>query len=224
MQGAAFGAGFSLLLGGWGCNMGRASAIAVTVMVGAMAKPAEQTAYDDLVVAARTQAEALGQLYELYYERIFRFLVHRLFNKATAEDITSSVFLTVARSMRQFKGQTEQDFRSWIYAIAANQANAHIRKTSRRKRLMENVVAQRRAAEGGEAGQWSQLDWPTLYAAVGQLKPEHQTIVTLRFFENLDYDEIGRIVDARPATIRVTLHRILKRLREALRGDLGEDE
>jgi RNA polymerase sigma factor (sigma-70 family) len=60
--------------------------------------------------------------------------------------------------------------------------------------------------------------------SIGQLKPEHQTILTLRFFENLDYDEIGRIVDARPATIRVTLHRILKRLREALRGDLGEDE
>lgn len=188
-----------------------------------MAKPVGQTGYDDLIVAAKTQASALGQLYDLYYDRILRFCVHRLFNRTTAEDITSSVFLTVARSMREFKGHTEQDFRAWIYTIAANQANAYIRKTTRRKRLMENVVAQRQAAEPG-AGEWSQLDWPTLYAAVGQLKPEHQTIVTLRFFENLDYDEIGRIVDARPATIRVTLHRILKRLREALRGDLGEDE
>jgi RNA polymerase sigma-70 factor (ECF subfamily) len=203
--------------------MVRDGAISTKVMVGVMAKPVEETGYDDLVVAAKTQAGALGRLYDMYYERILRFCVHRLFNKATAEDITSSVFLTVARTMRQFKGCTEQDFRAWIYTIAANQANAYIRKTTRRKRLMENVVAQRRAAEP-EAGDWSQLDWPTLYAAIGQLKPEHQTILTLRFFENLDYDEIGRIVDARPATIRVTLHRILKRLREALRGDLGEDE
>ncbi len=88
-------------------------------------------AYDDLVVMAKSQAEALGRLYELYYDRIFRFCVHRLFNKATAEDVTSSVFLTVARSMRQFKGATEQDFRAWIYTIAANQANAYIRKASR---------------------------------------------------------------------------------------------
>jgi len=177
-------------------------------------------AYDDLVVMAKNQAEALGRLYELYYDRIFRFCVHRLFNKATAEDVTSSVFLTVARSMRQFKGATEQDFRAWIYTIAANQANAHIRKTSRRKRLMENVVQHRRAAESDPA-EWSSLDWPTLYGAIQQLKPEHQTLLTLRYFENMDYDEIGRVVDVRPATIRVTLHRVLRRLQEELRGDLG---
>jgi RNA polymerase sigma-70 factor (ECF subfamily) len=203
--------------------MGLAGAIDVVAMVGAMAKVVDDGVHDDLVVAAKSQAGALGQLYELYYERIYRFLVHRLFNKATAEDITSSVFLTVAKSMRAFKGSTEQDFRAWIYTIAANQANAYIRKTTRRKRLMENVVAQRRAAQV-QGDEWSQLDWPALYAAMSRLKDEHQTIVTLRFFENMDYEEIGRIVDARPATVRVTLHRVLRKLKEALRGDLGGDE
>jgi RNA polymerase sigma-70 factor, ECF subfamily len=192
-------------------------------MVAIMAKPVEQTAYDDLVNLAKSQAAALGRLYELYYDRIFRFCVHRLFNRSTAEDVTSSVFLTVARTMREFKGQTEQDFRSWIYAIAANQANAHIRKTMRRQRLMENAVAHRRARES-EPDAWSSLDWPTLYAAIQELKPDHQTILTLRFFENMDYDEIARIVEARPATVRVTLHRILRRLQDVLRGDLGGEE
>jgi RNA polymerase sigma-70 factor (ECF subfamily) len=202
-------------------------------MVAIMAKPVEQTAYgdpkrdesrlgtpDNLVVLAKTQAAALGRLYELYYDRIFRFCVHRLFNRTTAEDVTSSVFLTVARTIRDFKGQTEQDFRSWVYTIAANQANAHIRKTMRRKRLMNNVAVHWHEDEENSA-QWSQLDWPTLYAALQELKPEQQTVLTLRFFENMDYDEIGRVVEARPATIRVTLHRALRRLQEALQGDLG---
>ncbi len=189
-------------------------------MVAIMAEPVEQTTYDDLVVLAKTQAPALGKLYELYYDRIFRFCVHRLFNRTTAEDVTSSVFLTVARTIREFKGCTEQDFRSWIYTIAANQANAHIRKNLRRKRLMNNVTVHEEADDENSAG-WSRLDWPTLHAAIQELKPEHQTILTLRFFENMDYDEIGRVVDARPATIRVTLHRTLRRLQEVLRGDLG---
>jgi hypothetical protein len=55
-------------------------------MVGAMAKLVEQTE-DDLVLKARTQAEALSRLYEMYYERIFRFCVHRLFDKEIAEDV-----------------------------------------------------------------------------------------------------------------------------------------
>lgn len=192
-------------------------------MVAIMAKPVEQTAYDDLVVLAKTQAQALGKLYELYYDRIFRFCVHRLFNRTTAEDVTSSVFLTVARTMREFKGRTEQDFRSWIYTIAANQANAHIRKTIRRRRLLSEALGHREGEEqdAPDPGEWSRLDWPTLYAAIQELQPEHQTILTLRFFENMDYDEIGRVVDARPATIRVTLHRTLRRLQEVLQGDLG---
>jgi RNA polymerase sigma-70 factor (ECF subfamily) len=192
-------------------------------MVAIMAKPVEQTGYDDLVELAKTQAPAMGRLYELYYDRIFRFCVHRLFNRATAEDVTSSVFLTVARMMRGFKGRTEQDFRAWIYTIAANQANAHIRKTSRRKRLMGSITAHWRE-DGQDAGEWSNLDWPTLYAAIGQLKPEHQTILALRFFENMDYDEIGRVVESRPATVRVTLHRVLHRLQDELRSDLGGEE
>ncbi len=188
-----------------------------------MAKPVEQTAYDDLVVLAKTQAGALGRLYELYYERIYRFCVHRLFNRATAEDVTSAVFVTVAGAIRGFKGQTEQDFRCWLFAIAANQTNAHIRKTSRRKRLLENAAVARRGAGEADSGPWTRLDWPVLYAAILKLKPEHQTILTLRFFENMDYEEIGRIVEARPATVRVTLHRILRRLDEALRDELGHE-
>ncbi len=188
-----------------------------------MTKAAEHTAYDDLVVRAKTQAAALGELYERYYDRIFRFCVHRLFSRTAAEDVTSSVFLTVAETMRGFKGRSEQDFRSWIYTIAANQANAHIRKTTRRKRLMENAVAHRGQADP-QPTEWSSLDWPTLYAAIQELKPEHQTILTLRFFEDMDYDEIARIVNARPGTIRVTLHRVLRRLQEVLQDDLGGDE
>jgi RNA polymerase sigma-70 factor (ECF subfamily) len=191
-------------------------------MVAIMAKPVEQTAYDDLVILAKSQAAALGRLYELYYDRIFRFCVHRLFNRSVAEDITSSVFLTVARTMREFKGRTEQDFRSWVYTIAANQANAHIRETMRHQRLMGNVVARRRErleAEGVDPDAWSSLDWPTLYAAIRELKPEHQTLLTLRFFENMEYDEIARITRTRPATIRVMLHRILRRLHRVLQGE-----
>jgi RNA polymerase sigma-70 factor (ECF subfamily) len=191
-------------------------------MVGIMAKSGESRACDDLVTQAKSRTEALGRLYELYYGQIFRFCVHRLFNRTAAEDVTSSVFLTVASTIRGFTGRTEQDFRAWIYTIAANQANAHIRKTTRRRRLMANVLARRRADEP-DAGGWSRLDWPTLYVAIRELKPQQQTILTLRFFEDMDYDEIGRIVDARPGTIRVALHRALRKLQDRLQGDLGDD-
>jgi len=157
----------------------------------------------------------LSRLYELYYERIFRFCVHRLFDKEIAEDVTSTVFLEVARSIRLFKGRTLQDFQNWLYAIAANQANAYIRKTSRRKELLKEAADLMRASDGG-TDESSEPDWPRLYGAILKLKPQHQTIVTLRFFENLKYEQIAQILNVKEATVRVTLHRILNELRNYL--------
>jgi len=186
-------------------------------MIGAMAKIARQTETDDLVLRARTEAEALGRLYELYYERIFRFCVHRLFCKEAAEDVTSVVFLTVARNIASFKGRTEADFCNWLYAIATNKTNSYIRKTSRRKQLFARAAASMAVAtDNPDDSTWP--DWPRLYSAILKLKPKHQTIVTLRFFENMEFEQIAKIVNARPATVRVTLHRILKKLRKHLQS------
>ncbi len=187
-------------------------------MVGAMAKLVERTEDDDLVLEARTQAHALGRLYELYYERIFRFCVHRLFNKEIAEDVTSTVFLEVARSIRLFKGRTVQDFQNWLYAIAANQANAYIRKTSRRKELLKEAAGLMTAADRS-TDKSSEQDWPRLYTAILKLKPQHQTIVTLRFFESLKYEQLAQILNVKEATVRVTLHRILNELRNHLQSE-----
>lgn len=191
-------------------------------MVGAMAKIVKRTDIDDFVLRARTDADALGQLYELYYERIFRFCVHRLFIKEVAEDVTSTVFLEVARRIRNFKGRTEQDFRNWLLRIAANQANAYIRKTSRRKQLLAKAAAPAVLLRKNEAA--GELDWPRLYAAILKLKPEHQTIITLRFFENLEFEQIAKILNAREATVRVTLHRILTKLRNHLKTVLDGEK
>ena len=196
------------------CNIIASRAIIRAAMVGAMAKVIEAREDDDLVLRARTQADALGRLYELYYEPIFRFCVHRLFVREVAEDVTSTVFLQVARGIRSFDGTTEQDFRNWLYVIAANQANAYIRKTSRRKRLLAEAARSVRAFKSTE--ETPEPDWPRLYAAVLRLKPQHQTLVTLRFFEDLRYDQITQILNIKEATLRVTLHRILQKLRDYL--------
>jgi len=204
-------------------------------MVGAMAEIVKQTETDELVLKAGSVADALGQLYDLYYDRIFRFCVHRLFNRDIAEEITSSIFLTVAGSIRNFNGQNEADFRNWLYAIAVNHTNSYIRKTSRRKKLLAEAAAlvgisesplRRSGYEGrtDSAGGSAEPDWPMLYKAVLRLKPKHQTIVTLRFFENMDFEQIGQIINARPATVRVTLHRILKQLREHLQTVLDGEK
>lgn len=187
-------------------------------MVGTMAKIVTRDDNDDLVLRARTDAEALGRLYELYYDRILRFCVYRLFDKEIAEDVTSAVFLAVARQIGGFAGRTEADFRNWLYRITANKTNAYLRKTSRRNKLLAQAGRSMTAIDTNNTDDSLKPDWPSLYHAILKLKPKQQTIVTLRFFENLDFDQIGKVLDTEPATARVTLHRALAKLRNHLQS------
>jgi len=197
------------------CNIMAGGAIIGVMMIGAMAR-IEAMDNDGLVVQARCDSDALGQLYEKYYEPIFRYCVHRLFSRDAAEDVTSAVFLQVARQIRHFRGSSEKAFRCWLYAIAGNHANDHIRRTTRRTRLLEKAARYRAKLVGDCSDEKTDIDWPMLYGAILQLKPKHQTIVTLRFFEGLSFDEIAGIVKTKPGTVRVALKRALETLRRHL--------
>jgi RNA polymerase sigma-70 factor (ECF subfamily) len=173
----------------------------------------------DLVVRARTDREAFGRLYDLYYPRIFRHCLRRLFLRSAAEDVTSDVFLRVARQMPAFAGATHDDFVRWVHAIATHEINAFLRQSQRRARLLEEAVRCKAIPVGEQSASattLAALDWPRVYEAILTLNLRDQAIVTLRFFEDMAHEQIGSIVGLRPGAVRTALTRALRKLRQEL--------
>lgn len=184
-------------------------------MVDVMVNKSGQAMNNELVVRAKYQADALGELYDIYYKPIFKFCVHRLFNKEVAEDITGTVFLEVAKRIADFEGETEVDFRNWLYTIAINNVNIYIRKSLRRKRLLKEAAHS--MLEMKKSGHdHTRIDWPLVYQALMKLTRQEQTIVTLRFFERLSFEQMAKIMGTKRSTLRVKLHRSLNKLRTNL--------
>jgi len=164
----------------------------------------------ELVIQARSDRAAFVQLYRRHYDAIFRYCVHRLFDKVAAEDVTSEVFLKIIEKFHSFRG-TDEQFHYWLYRIATNAVNNYLRKTARRNRLLKVVheVSNSRAADCGELSEKLEL----LREAVFSLRPRYQTIITLRFFENLKMIEIAEVLGSSPGTVRSQLTRALAKLR-----------
>jgi RNA polymerase sigma-70 factor (ECF subfamily) len=159
------------------------------------------------------------RLYREHYDAVFRYCVHRLFDRAAAEDVTSEVFLKVVENFGHFKGD-EQRFRSWLYRIATNAVNQHLRKSARRNGLLKIACAQ--ASEPGTDCEESEARLILLKDAVLALKPRYQTIITLRFFENLKSTEIAEVLGSSPGTVRSQLARALAKLRNVLGLEFAE--
>ncbi len=182
----------------------------------------DSKAADDsqLIARARSDRAAFVRLYRRHYDAVFRYCVHRLFERQIAEDVTSDVFLRVVENIESFKGN-EQQFRNWLYRIATNGVNNYLRKTTRRNRLLKVACEQANSsvADGGESADKLAL----LKEAVFFLKPRYQTIITLRFFENLKLTEIAEVLASSPGTVRSQLARALAKLRKILATESTED-
>ena len=178
---------------------------------------------DELVVAARTNRESFGQLFDWFYPSVFAYCLRRLLVRAVAEDVTSEIFLNVAVGIRSFTGRTTEDFRRWLFRIATNEINAQLRKSLRRAELLEeaarlgNVKNVKTEVSTVLTGNDFPVEWSSVYEALGELNEQEQTVVSLRFFSELKHDQIGDVLGIKTGTVRVTLSRALNTLRDRLR-------
>ena len=181
----------------------------------------DSKAADDsqLIAEARSNPSAFVRLYRSHYDAVFRYCVHRLFEREAAEDVTSDVFLKVVENIHSFRGN-ERQFRCWLYRIATNAVNNYSRKTARRNRLLKVVREQAdiQAADYRKSAEKLAL----LKEAIFALRPRYQTIITLRFFENLKLTEIAEVLGSSPGTVRSQLARALEKLRKKLATDFTD--
>jgi RNA polymerase sigma-70 factor (ECF subfamily) len=162
-----------------------------------------------LVIQARSDQAAFVQLYRKHYDAIFRYCVHRLFDRTVAEDVTSELFLKMVENFCHFRG-TEAQFGNWLYRIATNAVNSRLRKTSRRKNLLKSACEQA-TGQTNDCEEFS-MKLVLLRQAMLALKPRYQTIITLGFFENMKLIEIAALLGSSPGTIRKQLARALNKL------------
>ena len=181
-----------------------------------------ETDQDLLIREACSDRAAFAQLYRLHYDNIFRYCARRLFNRHTAEDVTSIVFFKAMRTIGSFEGNSK-DFRNWLYRIATNAVNDHLRTAKRRADAIRNIALVHGSDHtlDSESDTEHQEEMLPVKRALLTLKPKQQTVITLRFFENLKLTAIAEILGQNPATTRSQLSRALSSLRKKLEASAG---
>ena len=176
-----------------------------------MAKADSENIRDALVSRAAVDSAAFVLLYDIYYERIFNYCISRIRARQIAEDITSAAFITAAEKASKFRGKTRTEFADWLYAVATAKINFYLRK----KQIIEKLMATGAEVQAAKA-QSTEPDsttWPMLHNTILKLKLKDQTIIALRFFENLTATHIAEITGSRPDTVRFRIARALENIK-----------
>jgi len=164
-------------------------------------------------------------LYERYFGRIYAFVHARVRNHADAEEITQETFVSVFKSIDNYRGQAS--LLSWIFGIAKNLANNAIRRSRAQREKLEVVDPEHfspRPCFGAGAPDEEfefQRYAEMIRGQMGALAKWQRRIFEMRHLENLSIPEIARRTHRSNDAVRSSLYRIKRMMLEAAESGGG---
>jgi RNA polymerase sigma-70 factor, ECF subfamily len=203
---------FSLWMGAW-----------AQTSTDAIADPVPRTISEaTLQAASRGDRAAWQELVGLYASRTFALAKSRVGNVHDAEDITQSVFVTVAKHLRERLYEEQGRFEPWLFTIVMNRVRDFARKRTRERqgedelRLRAHVEPGVSTASSEGTGTW---DVDQMRRAVAKLDEADREIVELRHHAEMSFKQISEMLDEPMGTLLARHHRALRKLKTLLTSE-----
>ncbi len=152
--------------------------------------------------------QAFEQLYERYFDQIFRFTIKRVGSHETAEDLVSTIFLKVFASRKRF---SHGSFKAWLYRIANNTIIDYYRTRKSATPLDPEVhLVPNYTKPTSEI-----LDQQSLRTVIenvlSKLDTRSQIVLQLKFFGELSNEEIAITLKVSTNHVGVLVYRALQK-------------
>jgi RNA polymerase sigma-70 factor, ECF subfamily len=181
--------------------------------------PALSSEYSLIARAQRSDAGALSEIYELYFDRIFRYVAVRLNDRDEAEDITQEVFLKVLKAIGRYRS-TGAPFLAWLYRIARNQLIDYLRHKSHRATITldDALASSTLAPDNPQTAAETEYEMEQLKLAVGLLTPAQREVIMLRFTSDLPLANVAKIVGKSVGAVKTLQHSAIVNLKKKCIG------
>jgi RNA polymerase sigma-70 factor (ECF subfamily) len=173
---------------------------------------------DDVAVVERCRngdRTAFGELVVRYQRPVYNAALWIVRKPEDASDVAQTVFLKVVEQLDDYDARYR--FFSWIYRIAVNESLNLLRRNGREEALDEDLELPAEASTDPER----QLDVKEraerVRRALLEVSTTDRTVLMLRHFGELSYDEIADVLDVDPKTVKSRLFDARHRLRERLK-------
>jgi RNA polymerase sigma-70 factor (ECF subfamily) len=166
-------------------------------------------------------------VYEARKDRVYSIALY-FFNgdTATASDVTQQVFLKLLIDFQSFRG--DSTFSTWLYRLVVNTCVDAARKAKTRGVQVEPTLLETLSAHGSQENDVARDQMVrSIRSAVAALPQPFRMAILLRYFDDLSYDEMAKVLNCSVGTVSSRLsrgHRLLAGKLSNLRAWLGAKE
>lgn len=172
-----------------------------------------RTRFDDLEV------EDAAVFFKGDYQRIFRYIMSMVHDKAEAEDLTQDTFIRAYQRRNSLRNESAQT--AWLYRIATNICLDRLRQFSRRNPIeSETDLDQIEVSEPDTPSLQKVIERDEMSACVqnylNRLSDGYRAVILLHDMHQLTSPEIAQLLGESLAAVKIRLHRARHKLRIAL--------
>ena len=182
-----------------------------------MSTPNDDVLYVQAALSGDTRA--FGVLVDRYQTPVYNLARRMLGNSADAEDLTQETFVLAYQNLKNLK--VEQKFFSWLYAIALNQSRRCLRRQRSWLSLFDTSAQQLKLPPPDI--EEKSVRTVLVEQMLNSLNPVDRSLVILRYYDDLSYEDIAATVDMPLGTVKNRLHRCREQLYRKYQSEFNHE-
>lgn len=155
--------------------------------------------------------EAFGVLVDAYKKALYRHCFAIVRDPYIAEDLVQETFVTAYYKLPSY--DSRYAFATWVFKIGTNKCLDWLRRNDKVRLVGDDAL---QYVASGSASPLLEAQYSELRAAVRELKPEYQAVISLYYWQGQTYTDIAVIMDVPEGTVKGWLSRAKDVLRKEL--------
>ncbi|HUB62313.1 MAG TPA: sigma-70 family RNA polymerase sigma factor [Puia sp.] len=160
-----------------------------------------------------TREKAFTAIIKKYQEKLYWHIRRMVVEHEDANDVLQNVFIRVWNGLENFREDSQ--LYTWLYRIATNECLSYLeqqkRKSSASLDEMESGLSNKVIAD--KYFDPNKLEWK-LQLAIQQLPEKQRVVFTLRYYDEMPYEEMSRVLDTSEGALKASYHHAVKKIED----------
>lgn len=166
---------------------------------------------------ANTKEKAFTHLIEKYQQKLYWHVRRLVIDHEDANDVLQNVFIKVWKALDNFREDSQ--LYTWLYRIATNESLTFLDQKKKRKSVsyddVESGLSNKIIAD--KHFDPNKIEWK-LQLAIQQLPEKQKIVFNLRYYDEMPYEEMSRVLDTSEGALKASYHHAVKKIEDYLKN------
>jgi RNA polymerase sigma factor (sigma-70 family) len=165
-----------------------------------------------------TKEKAYTAIIKKYQEKLYWHIRRMVVDHDDANDVLQNVFIRVWKGLENFREDSQ--LYTWLYRIATNECLTFLGQQKKRSSVSlsddENALSNKIKAD--KHFDYNKLEWK-LQLAIQQLPEKQRVVFHLRYYDEMPYEEMSRILETSEGALKASYHHAVKKIEDYLKNN-----